>query len=152
MTSQCEKRLKSHLLSKKCRTFHGIIYPAERKNVIETSSILASGKSRVRLPPPFSDTEVGTRKLEVGSRKSEVGSRKSVVGSQKSEVGSRKSEVGSRKSEVGSRKLEVGSRKSLLGFRKHHFVTRSHTMRRNTVPSFLSSCTADFQVKFKLFK
>ena len=30
----------------------------------------------------------------------------------------------------------------------HHFVTRSHTMRRNTVPSFLSSRTADFQVKF----
>ena len=30
----------------------------------------------------------------------------------------------------------------------HHFVTRSHTMRRNTVPSFLSSRTADFQVEF----
>ena len=32
----------------------------------------------------------------------------------------------------------------------HHFVTRSHTMQRNTVPIFLSSLTADFQVKFKL--
>ena len=30
----------------------------------------------------------------------------------------------------------------------HHFVTRSHTMRRNTVPSFFSSRTADFQVEF----
>ena len=30
----------------------------------------------------------------------------------------------------------------------HQFVTRSHTMRRNTVPSFLSSRTADFQVEF----
>ena len=33
----------------------------------------------------------------------------------------------------------------------HNFVMQSHTMRRNTVPSFLSSRTADFQVKFKLF-
>ena len=32
----------------------------------------------------------------------------------------------------------------------HNFVMQSHTMRRNTVPSFLSSRTADFQVKFKL--
>ena len=32
----------------------------------------------------------------------------------------------------------------------HNFVMQSHTMRRNTVPSFLSSRTVDFQVKFKL--
>ena len=37
----------------KCRTFQSIIYPAEKKNFIGISSILAWGKSRVRLPPPF---------------------------------------------------------------------------------------------------
>ena len=37
----------------KCRTFQSIIYPAEKKNFIGISSILAWGKSRVGLPPPF---------------------------------------------------------------------------------------------------
>ena len=36
-----------------CRTFRSIIYPAEEKNFIGTSSILAWGKSRVGLPSPF---------------------------------------------------------------------------------------------------
>ena len=34
----------------KCRTFQSIIYPAEEKNFIGTSSILAWGKSRVGFP------------------------------------------------------------------------------------------------------
>ena len=37
----------------KCRTFQSIIYPAEKKNFIGISNILAWGKSRVGLPPPF---------------------------------------------------------------------------------------------------
>ena len=37
----------------KCATFQIIIYPAEEKNLIGTSSILAWGKSRVGLPPHF---------------------------------------------------------------------------------------------------
>ena len=37
----------------KCRTFQSIIYPAEKKNFIGMSSILAWGKSSVGLPPPF---------------------------------------------------------------------------------------------------
>ena len=37
----------------KCRTFQSIIYPAEEKKPIGTSSILAWGKSRVGLPLPF---------------------------------------------------------------------------------------------------
>ena len=35
------------------RTFQSIIYPVERKNFIGISNILAWGKSRVGLPPPF---------------------------------------------------------------------------------------------------
>ena len=37
----------------KCRTFQSIIYPADKNNFIGISSILAWGKSRVGLPPPF---------------------------------------------------------------------------------------------------
>ena len=37
----------------KCLTFQIIIYPAEEKNLIATSSILAWVKSRVELPPDF---------------------------------------------------------------------------------------------------
>ena len=37
----------------KCRTFQSIIYPADKNNFIIISSILAWGKSRVGLPPPF---------------------------------------------------------------------------------------------------
>ena len=37
----------------KCRTFQSIIYPADKNNFIRISSILAWGKSRVGLPPPF---------------------------------------------------------------------------------------------------
>ena len=37
----------------KCRTFHSIIYPADKNNFTGISSILAWGKSRVGLPPPF---------------------------------------------------------------------------------------------------
>ena len=51
------------------------MYPAEGKNFIETSSILAWGKSGVGLPPPFIATEVESRKSEVESRKSEDPSR-----------------------------------------------------------------------------
>ena len=42
----------------KCRTFQNIIYPAEEKNYIGISSILAWGKSRVGLPPPFIAREI----------------------------------------------------------------------------------------------
>ena len=37
----------------KCRTFQSIIYPADKNNFTGISSILAWGKSRVGLPPPF---------------------------------------------------------------------------------------------------
>ena len=37
----------------KCRTFQSIIYPADKNNFIGLSSILAWGKSRLGLPPPF---------------------------------------------------------------------------------------------------
>ena len=38
---------------RKCRTFQSIIYPADKNIFIGISSILAWGKSRVDLPPPF---------------------------------------------------------------------------------------------------
>ena len=38
---------------RKYRTFQSIIYPAEEKELIGTSNILAWGKSRVGLSPPF---------------------------------------------------------------------------------------------------
>ena len=37
----------------KCRTFQSIIYPADKKKCNGISRILAWGKSRVGLPPPF---------------------------------------------------------------------------------------------------
>ena len=48
MTSQCET-----FAQYKCRTFQSVIYPADKNNLIGISIILAWGKSRVGLPPPF---------------------------------------------------------------------------------------------------
>ena len=74
MTSQCET-------GGLTRTSQSIVYPAEgkKKSYWNDISILAKGKSRVGLPPPFTSTKVGSRKSEVGSLTSEDPPRLSVV-------------------------------------------------------------------------
>ena len=52
-TLSVKQAAKNTIAQWKCATFQIIVYPAEEKNVIGTSSVLAWGESRVGLPPHF---------------------------------------------------------------------------------------------------